>query len=78
MTPQEIKTETERLYKVIEDAQIELKNIRDKCNHVNTQEGTYSYRPGAFFEAIICSDCGKPLDRVEPFDVPMGYPSDVD
>jgi hypothetical protein len=59
MTPQEINKETKRLYKVIENARLKLLKIRDKCNHENTEETQYSFRPGNIRPATICSDCGE-------------------
>lgn len=54
----EIKKETESLYKVIKDSEDRLKELRSICKHENTFHGNYSYRVGASFPAIICSDCG--------------------
>jgi hypothetical protein len=58
MTQAEIKTESERCYAIIRDAENGLKILRERCKHPNTFHGDYQYRVGATFRAEICTDCG--------------------
>ncbi len=58
MEQEEIKQECEKIYLQIKQADERLKEIRATCKHPNTDEGNYSWRPGAIQLANICSDCG--------------------
>lgn len=58
MTAEEIKSDCEKMYQQIKDAENRLKELRSVCKHENTFEGDYSWRIGAILPAIICSDCG--------------------
>lgn len=57
MKNEEIKKECELMYEQISKAEARLSELRKLCKHENTFEGNYSYRPGAIYPAIICSDC---------------------
>lgn len=58
MSSEEIKADCEKQYAIIEIARLRLVELRTICDHKNTYEGTYSWRPGCYDPAIICSDCG--------------------
>jgi len=50
----------EELYKIIKDANEELKSIQKECSHDNT--GEYNYiqgRPGNIVVAEMCEECRK-------------------
>jgi len=59
MTSEQIRRKYEKLSKQISDTQKAIEQLREKCPHINTEEGTYSYRVGCYQIAIICLDCGK-------------------
>lgn len=47
------------LYKIIADAQDELKEIREKCTHLDVFEGNYTYSDVTRMHlGWICRDCG--------------------
>lgn len=56
----------EELYKIIKDANEELKSIREKCGHGTTEECNYAYeRPPNIGVAEICSDCGEHIGTID-------------
>lgn len=55
----DIKKECDGLYKIIEDSQNRLAEIRKACLHHNIFIGKYSWRIGCMDDAKICSDCGE-------------------
>lgn len=59
MKAAEIKIEKELMFEQIKKANERLEEIRKICKHENTFEGTWSYRPGSYSPAEICSDCGE-------------------
>lgn len=61
MSQEHIKRECELIYQTIKNSNNRLDEIRKICQHPNTFEGTYSWRPGSYMESIICSDCGKQI-----------------
>lgn len=61
MNQEEIVKLRDKAYNDIRAAEILLEYIREKCNHENTYEGNYMYRPGSVIYSEICSDCGKSL-----------------
>ncbi len=61
MTNTEIKTQIEEQYKIIENARFKIANLRDRCKHEESYEGTYSPRDGQYFPATICSFCNEPI-----------------
>lgn len=58
----EIKKECDELYAQIKSATDRLTEIRSTCSHERKEEANYSYRVGVYNRAIICSDCGTPLE----------------
>lgn len=53
-----MKRRITQLFRIIRNAEAELKRIRDACKHPKTYEGNWSDRPGQIIHANICSDCG--------------------
>ena len=62
MNQEDIKTECDKMYTQIQQAQNKLKEIRLICKHPNKFIGDYFYRVGAVQKAEICSDCGEPIN----------------
>ncbi len=58
MTNEEIKVDCDTQYKAIKKAEERLAEIRVICPHDNTFLGSYSYRVGSIFPALICENCG--------------------
>lgn len=58
MTQEQIKSDCEKQYQQIKDAEQALKELRELCSHPNTFEGNWSWRVGSIEPATICSDCG--------------------
>lgn len=58
MTNEEIKNDCLVQYEQIRIAEERLKELRKLCQHEETFQGLYSWRPGAIESAIICSFCG--------------------
>jgi hypothetical protein len=57
---QVIKETVEFAYKQIKDAEETLKEMREKCDHPETELVTYSTRPGQYWEGTeVCSICGE-------------------
>jgi hypothetical protein len=62
MTNEEIKDQTDRLYKVIENAKRILDEIREECPHEQIDFNVdYMWRVGNVCKANICHFCGKAL-----------------
>lgn len=59
MTQEEIKSETQGQYDIMQNAKLKIEELRAICKHPNTEECPYSFRVGNIEPAIICSDCGK-------------------
>ena len=59
MTKEEIKTEKERLFEVIKEANEKLKELRKICKHEKTFMGNYEGRIGSILPAEICGYCGE-------------------
>jgi hypothetical protein len=59
MTNEDIKRESERLYKVIADANIDLGSLRYLCKHESTKIVNYSFRLGHVTDAEMCEYCGE-------------------
>lgn len=65
----ELKKRVEACYKVIKEAQEELKQIREEeCEHPSSREENYSWRPGASDKRQLCVVCDKPVDE-DPFKI---------
>ena len=60
-----MNTRIEELYKIIQDAEDELKEIRNKCPHKNYKLGNYMWAPGHINEGYICEDCGEYLGEIK-------------
>lgn len=58
----QIKSKKKKLFKIIEQANLDLKILRKGCEHPNTEGCNYSYGPGRISPATICSDCGELVD----------------
>lgn len=66
MKKEEIRNKVDELYKIIEDARIELKIIRvEKCEHTEFKIGNYGCAPGHFALAKICTTCDEYLSLAE-------------
>lgn len=65
MDSETIRNTKEHLFQVIEDANKKLKDLRESCPHANTEKGIWSFREGAYFNAIICSDCGQLIKNLD-------------
>jgi hypothetical protein len=61
MSNEEIKQECEKAYIEIKIYQERLNILRDICKHEKTEEGNYSWRPGAIHRADICVYCNTPV-----------------
>lgn len=59
-----IREQCERLYDDIRQAESKLKELRASCPHTDTHTGNYSYRPGSYDPAKICSDCGEVVEVI--------------
>lgn len=57
MNQEEIKIECEEIFSQNKKNEERLKVLREKCSHIHTFEGNYSYRVGNIQLAEICSDC---------------------
>lgn len=64
MSSEKIKAEKELLFAQIKRAEERLAEIRAICKHENVVAGNYSYRIGAIFSALICSDCGECIKAI--------------
>ena len=60
-----MNTRIEELYKIIQEAQDELKEIRNNCPHKNYKLGNYMWAPGHINEGYICEDCGEFLGEMK-------------
>ena len=56
-----VREKVDELYKVIADADEELKKIRSECTHKKTHEGEYRWAPVHTYLAEICDDCDTPV-----------------
>lgn len=54
-----IRERKKELFKIIKEAQEELKKLRQDCKHPNTEECIYQWRIGSTVPTTICSDCGE-------------------
>lgn len=52
------KQRCQELYKIIQDAEKELADIRSNCQHEISHEGNYMSRHGSIQTCYICDDCG--------------------
>lgn len=71
MTQEYIKQLCEANYKKIKRANEKLEELRKICQHPNTHEGLWSWRPGSIEPAIICSDCGKLVKTIHEYILPQ-------
>lgn len=69
MTNEEIKERTTVLRRLIKEAEEVLKDIQNKCDHTETIEVKYSYRPGVVEKVNLCASCEKMLGLVQPGDI---------
>jgi RecB family exonuclease len=58
MVSADIKKECELMYSQIKKAENRLKELREICEHEDTDNGSYSYRIGVVQQAEICNSCG--------------------
>ena len=58
------KQRCQELYKIIQDAEKELADIRSNCQHEISHEGNYMSRPGSIQTGYICDDCGSFLGEL--------------
>jgi hypothetical protein len=58
MVSADIKKECELMYSQIKNAENRLKELREICEHEDTDIGNYSYRIGVVGQAEICNSCG--------------------
>ena len=58
MVSADIKKECELMYLQIKNAENRLKELREICEHEDTDIGNYSYRIGVVEQAEICNSCG--------------------
>lgn len=70
MDTSEIKKECNICYEQIKVANERLKELRDICQHENTEQGLYSWRVGCINKCEICSDCGEVIKNMN---FPDGY-----
>ena len=61
MTTKQIRQSKLKLFKVLEDANKELGELRKNCPHKNEEKCLYMWRVGNIQDSIICADCGKYL-----------------
>ena len=52
------KQKIEKFYKVIADANEEIKELRAKCEHKTSTPSLYSWRPGCIDLKNVCDECG--------------------
>ena len=71
MTQEEIKIDSQVQFDAIKKAEERLKELRSMCTHVNTFDGTWSWRVGCYDPAIICSDCGNLIEFKNKLSVPQ-------
>lgn len=55
----DIQNKIEELQQIIDNAQKEIQNIKENCNHNTTQIMFHSFRPGDMIPARICTFCYK-------------------
>ncbi len=64
MVSADIKKECELMYLQIKNAENRLKELREICEHEDTDIGNYSYRIGVVEQAEICNSCGIVIRRL--------------
>ena len=64
MVSADIKKECELMYSQIKNAENRLKELREICEHEDTDIGNYSYRIGVMEQAEICNACGIVIRRL--------------
>ena len=64
MVSADIKKECELMYSQIKNAENRLKELREICEHEDTDIGNYSYRIGVVEQAEICNSCGIVIRRL--------------
>ncbi len=72
----QIKSKKKKLFKIIEEANLDLEILRRGCDHPNTEGCNYSYGPGRVSPATICSDCGELVDS-EFLNLQFSYTTEV-
>ena len=65
MVSADIKKECEIMYLQLKNAENRLKELREICEHEDTDIGNYSYRIGVVEQAEICNSCGFVIRRLE-------------
>lgn len=53
-----IKSEIDKCSQQISNAKVRIAELRKGCPHTETFKGLWSWREGAYHDAILCSICG--------------------
>lgn len=65
MTNIEIKDEVKSLYKIINESQQRLRNLREMCQHEETEIKNFQYSIGSINKSKICSFCGTVMTVID-------------
>lgn len=60
-----IYNQIHKCYDELQYYEAKLEELREQCEHPETEKGLYSWRPGVTEERELCKICGEPVDIPE-------------